>query len=84
MPDKLWVGICLLCGDDILSGTGNNYDDPDAFCEDGTHNCIPGRILHEGGTMAYGSYVDQQKAAGVEYGTWDEILAVLLGDMSLT
>jgi hypothetical protein len=78
---KVYVGFCLLCGEDIISGTGYNYDDPLAFCDKSSiHNCVPGRILHDGGTAAYDAYIEQQKAAGVKYTSLDEIIAELATD----
>jgi hypothetical protein len=56
MPDeRKWIGICLLCGDDLYLDNvipDSNY----------THNCERGRILHFQGSSAYQAWLDERWA----------------------
>jgi hypothetical protein len=64
-PEKRWIGICFLCGDEIFEGeliSGTNL-----------HNCQPGRILLYEGSAAYERWLAKQPSGS--HVSLDDLLA---------
>jgi hypothetical protein len=72
--EKVRVGWCLLCGEQMLSSTGYNFDDPECFFANSSiHTCDAGRALWTGGREAYDAYIREEKRAGVSCDSWQEL-----------